>query len=102
MKNALLTSLFILGFGFLNAQDLRVGDINAYPKEMVSVGLDETGDTTANIMFYTCVITAEKSFTSPKEKAKWDKLKRDVKAAYPYSVLAKMKLAEMDSQLVSV
>jgi hypothetical protein len=102
MKNALLILAFSFPLGFLHAQDLKVGDIAAYPKEMVSVNISETGDTTADIMFYTCVITADKPFANAKEKAKWDKLKSDVKAAYPYSILAKMKLAEMDSQLVTV
>jgi hypothetical protein len=105
MKNALLLLSFILSTGITFAQqadDLKVGDISIYPKNMVTVSLDENGDTMANVMYYTCVISTPKLFANAKEKAKWDKLKYDVKAAYPYAILAKMKLAEMDSQLVTV
>src|SRR3954471_8953372 len=102
MKNALLFFSFVLTTGFLQAQELFVGDVSGYPKNMVNVSVDANGDTMANISLYTCVISAEKHFTSPKDLARWTRLKADVKAAYPYAVLAKMKLAEMDSQLVAV
>lgn len=102
MKNALLITTFLLSGFALNAQDLYFGDVADYPQEMVSLSLDEQGDTLANVTFYTCVITAEKTFKSPREKAKWDKLKRDVKKAYPFAVMAKMKLAEMDAQLALI
>ena len=84
------------------AQSLGTGSVAAYPKDMVSFIVDEQGETYVKIMNYTCVITAEKSFSSAKEKLKWDKLKYDVKKAYPYAVMAKLKLAEMDAQLVYV
>jgi hypothetical protein len=101
MKNALVILAIVFSLS-LQAQDLKVGDVSTYPKGMISLSLEENGDTMANAMYYTCVITAERKFASAKEKAKWDRLKRDVKAAYPYAVLARMKLAEMDSQLVYV
>ena len=81
------------------AQSLGTGSVAAYPKDMVSFIVDEQGETYVKIMNYTCVITAEKSFASAKEKLKWDKLKYDVKKAYPYAVMAKLKLAEMDAQI---
>ncbi|HEU4716690.1 MAG TPA: DUF4294 domain-containing protein [Bacteroidia bacterium] len=102
MKNALLSIIAVFGFSGLFSQDLAVGDISQYPKDMVVMTSDQSGDTTVHVMYYTCVIVAEKTFTDPKEKAKWDRLKYDVKVAYPYSVLAKMKLAEMDSQLARI
>lgn len=102
MKNALLILGFALTANFLQAQDLSVGDVAVYPKNMVSVTVDANGDTMANIMCYTCVISAERTFANAKDRERWTKLKADVKAAYPYAVLAKMKLAEMDSQLVTV
>jgi hypothetical protein len=102
MKNAILSFSLLFTVAFLNAQQISAGDVSTYPKEMVSYSAGPNGDTVANIMNYTCVVSAEKTFTSPKEKAKWDKLKRDVKKAYPYAVMARMKLAEMDAQLVFV
>jgi len=102
MKNALLFIPLVLLGSLAHAQQLSAGNIEAYPKDMVSVSVDGHGDTVANVMNYTCVIVAEKPFKNVKEKAKWDKLKNDVKKAYPYAVLAKMKLAEMDAQLALV
>jgi hypothetical protein len=105
MKNALYILAFCLPLGLFAQSDgssLHVGDVTEYPQSMVTYEQDENGDTMPHIMHFTCVIVAEKVFTSQKEKLKWDKLKRDVKAAYPYAVLASMKLAEMDSQLVHI
>lgn len=101
MKNALYILFFALPFS-LGAQDLYVGDVEEYPQNMVTYGLDENGDTMPHITHYTCVIVSDKVFKNKREQVKWDKLKRDVKAAYPYAVLARMKLAEMDSQLVLI
>ncbi|HTF03770.1 MAG TPA: DUF4294 domain-containing protein [Bacteroidia bacterium] len=101
MKNALYIFLLVFPFS-LGAQDLFVGDVEEYPANMVSYAIDEMGDTVPHITHYTCVIVGTKVFKSHREQVKWDKLKRDVKAAYPYAVLARMKLAQMDSQLVLI
>ncbi len=104
MKNALyilILSLPLSLFGQTGG-NLFIGDVNEYPKNMVTYELDENGDTMPHIQHYTCVIVADRVFATNREKIKWDKLKRDVKAAYPFAVLAKMKLAEMDSQLVLI
>ncbi len=69
---------------------------------MVTYGFDENGDTMPKIAHYTCIIVADKIFKNKRDQIKWDKLKRDVKKAYPFAILAKMKLAEMDSQLVLI
>lgn len=104
MKNALYILIFCLPVALFGQTDgsLYVGDVTEYPQNLVTYELDENGDTMPHIMHYTCVIVGEKVFKNQKEKLKWDKLKRDVKAAYPYAVLARMKLAEMDSQLVYI
>jgi hypothetical protein len=105
MKNAILLPAFLLSTLALNAQaedKLYFGDVADYPKEMVTYTTDDMGDTVANVTFYTCVVTAPKSFKSVADQRAWEKLKRDVKAAYPYAVLAKMKLAEMDAQLATI
>ncbi len=102
MKNAILSFALLFTVAYLGAQEISAGDVSKYPKDMVTYSLDSNGDTMAYIMNYTCVISAEKPFKNAKEKAKWDKLKRDVKKAYPYAVTAKMKLAEMDAQLALI
>jgi hypothetical protein len=102
MKNAILCFALIFTGALLNAQAISAGDVSKYPKDMVTYSLDGNGDTMAYIMNYTCVISAERTFKTEKEKQKWDRLKRDVKKAYPYAVMARMKLAEMDAQLALV
>ncbi len=104
MKNALYILFFCIPVGLFaqTTDDLHVGDVSEYPQGMVKYEIDENGDTMPHITHYTCVIVADKVFKNQREKVKWDKLKRDVKAAYPYAVLARMKLAEMDSQLVYI
>jgi Domain of unknown function (DUF4294) len=102
MKNAILFIAIFFSSLLVNAQDLYVGDVADYPSNMVTYTLDENGDTVVNIMHYTCLIVAERSFANNREKQKWDKLKRDVKKAYPYAVLARMKLSEMDAQLALI
>lgn len=100
-KTLLFSALLVLGLPALNAQDLYVGNVEEYPKDMRSVSVFN-GDTMVNITNYTFTVSAERTFADKKEKAKWDKLKRDVKKAYPYAVLAKMKLSEMDAQLALI
>ncbi len=102
MKNAILSICFIFTTALLNAQAISAGDVATYPKDMVTYSLDEKGDTMVYIMNYTCVVSAAMPFHSEKERIKWDKLKKDVKKAYPFAVMAKMKLAEMDAQLALV
>ncbi|CAN5354781.1 hypothetical protein BH09BAC5_BH09BAC5_20670 [soil metagenome] len=102
MRNAILLFGCMFLTGFLNAQELSAGDVATYPQDMVTYSLQENGDTMVYIVNYTCVVSAERSFRSEKEKIQWDKLKRDVKKAYPFAVMAKMKLAEMDAQLALV
>ena len=101
MKNALYILLFLIPFS-ASAQDLWIGDVEQYPTERVTYMFDENGDTMPHITTYTCVIVANKVFANKRDAIKWDKLKKDVKAAYPYAILARMKLAEMDSQLVLI
>ncbi|MCE2771920.1 MAG: DUF4294 domain-containing protein [Bacteroidetes bacterium] len=102
MRNALLTLVIILSALAISAQDLKVGDIKEYPSTRISWTMDENNDSMAVISHYTCIIVADRQFKNAREKGKWDKFKRDVKAAYPYAVLAKMKLAELDTQLTYI
>ncbi len=84
-----------------SAQELRGGNVEDYPKEMVTYTVED-GDSVPHLFTYTCVIVADRVFKSKKEKEKYDKLKRDVKAAYPFAVLARLKLQELDAQLALV
>jgi Domain of unknown function (DUF4294) len=105
MKNALLLFICMIAANAASAQEqspLFVGDIKEYPKEMVTFIVDENGDTIPFIHHYTCVIVADRVFKNKREQQKYDKLKRDVKAAHPYAVLARAKLSEMDARLALI
>lgn len=102
MKNTLfLSAILMISALTLKAQELYVGDVAEYPGDMRKVTVFN-GDTVVHITNYVFTVVEEKTFATTKEKAKWDKLKRDVKKAYPYAVLAKMKLSEMDAQLALI
>ncbi|TND09753.1 MAG: hypothetical protein FD123_877 [Bacteroidetes bacterium] len=77
---------------------LYVGDVAEYPKEMITYTANGGGDTTVSINYYTTLIVAELPFKNKKDKEKYDRLKANVKKAYPYALLAKAKLQEFDAQ----
>jgi len=100
--NAILLSLILPLAALAQEQKpLTVGDLDKYPKQMVSYTV-QNGDTTFKLDMYTTVIVADLTFKNPKDKQKYDKLKRDVKKAYPYALLAKAKLQEYDNQLALI
>ncbi|MGL5888782.1 MAG: DUF4294 domain-containing protein [Bacteroidia bacterium] len=105
MKNAFLLFICLFLAGVASAQEqsaLFVGDIKDYPTQMVTYTIDENGDSVPTIHHYTCVIAADRVFKNKREQQKYDKLKRDVKAAHPYAVLARAKLSEMDARLALI
>lgn len=102
-KNALffLLALFpatLFAQELADQPQLYVGDIAEYPKEMVTYTTSGAGDTTVNISYYTTLIVADLPFKNKKDKEKYDRLKRNVKKAYPYALLTKAKLKEFDAQ----
>jgi hypothetical protein len=57
------------------------------------------GENTPYLCLSEYEVKAEMIFKTEKEKKEWNKLKRDVKKAYPYAVLASIKLKEYDAVL---
>jgi hypothetical protein len=62
----------------------------------------ENGDTIAYMSLPEVIIYADRPFANEKEKQKWNKLKRDVKKAYPYAILASIKLKEYNAKLLNM
>jgi hypothetical protein len=60
------------------------------------------GDTIPIITLKEFSVTAPRSFASPKEAEKWDRLKRDVKKAYPFAKIAGQKLKEYNDALAEM
>jgi hypothetical protein len=60
------------------------------------------GDTLPTLTLREIPVTADRVFKSDKERLAYFKLKRDVRKAYPYAVLASLKLKEYDAILANV
>jgi|ERR1051326_4678362 hypothetical protein len=60
------------------------------------------GEVLPTVTLFEVPVCAERIFKSEKEKQAYLKLKRDVKKAYPYAVLASIKLKEYDAILSNV
>lgn len=107
MKTKTLFALLllpVLGIGQeLKTQDeLYVGDVSKYPASQIKKLPQSAGDTIYEITTYACVISADRVYKNEKERQKIDKMKRDVKKAYPYAILAKAKLSEYETRLAAL
>src|ERR1051325_3189032 len=80
------------------AQTSQPSDLN---KIMVAA-IPFNGEVLPTITIKEFKAVAERTFKSEKCKLAWLKLKRDVKKAYPYAVLASIKLKEYDAILANI
>ena len=60
------------------------------------------GDTIPSVYLPEIHIVGAMVFKSKRQAEKYDKLKRDVKKAYPYAMLASIKLKEYDAKLATI
>jgi hypothetical protein len=81
--------------------NLEIGEISKWPSSMVRV-ITTSRDTLVTINYFTVNISAEMKFANVKQKAAWDKLKRDVKKVYPYAILISAKVRECDAQVAGM
>lgn len=82
--------LFLFGTHYASRSQIR------YPAVI------DKGDTIAYISLPVLTVYGERQFKNAKEKAKWTKMVRDVKKAYPYAVLASIKLKEYNAALSNI
>lgn len=54
------------------------------------------GDTIPYMVLSSVTVSADRVFKNKRQKAKWDRLKYNVKKVYPYAILAAAKLKEYD------
>ena len=72
--------------------------LNSYLVKAVVVD----GDTTPSVNLPEVRILDAMVFKSKRQAEKFDKLKRDVKKAYPYAMMASVKLKEYDAKLATI
>ncbi|MBI3502862.1 MAG: DUF4294 domain-containing protein [Bacteroidetes bacterium] len=105
----LLLLLIYIPFGTF-AQTKRKKDSNnktivpqpAYENKILLPTLAYNGETLPTITIQEFPVIAARVFRSEKEKQAYLKLKRDVKKAYPYAILASVKLKEYDAILANM
>jgi hypothetical protein len=105
MKQIFLFFVSLLGPFMVFAQDLpqpeynlEIGEISKWPASMVKVSI--TGqDTLVLINYFNVYIQDEMKFADARQRASWDKIKRDVKKVYPYAILISAKVKECDRQV---
>jgi hypothetical protein len=78
--------------------NLDIGEISKWPASMVHIQLSGT-DTLVQINYFTVYIQDELKFADSRQRASWDKIKKDVKKVYPYAILISAKVKECDKQI---
>ena len=72
------------------------------PNNILLVAFPYKGETLPLVTIKEFPVVAQRTFKNDKDRLAWLKLKRDVKKAYPYAVLASIKLKEYDAILANV
>lgn len=99
--NGLLITLFIALILFCIPNKTKAQYCNTIGdgKDILSIGLVLEGDTFALIQLETVTIEAQIKFATRKQKEQWDRLKYNVKKAYPYAIIAAGRLREYENIL---
>lgn len=103
--NRILFVFFFLSAIMLHAQVKKTIQIPTYTNVIKSDSgffsdqIIVDGDTCPHIKLYKIVIYPERKFKSPKEKRRYYRLERNVKAVYPYAVLIGEYYAEINRDL---
>jgi hypothetical protein len=84
---------------------VATGDLNAQnvsPNKIFAPYTVENGDTITCFTLPQVDIIAKLEFKNSREQQRYNKLKRDVKKAYPYAILASVKLKEYNASLTNM
>lgn len=98
MKKAIAFLFAILSFNRVFCQESHP----EFPNGKTVNAVVENGDTIPVIYMQPVWVISERGFKDPKEAARYNKLKRDVKKVYPYAILAAAKLKEYNVQLEKI
>jgi Domain of unknown function (DUF4294) len=82
----------------VHSQTLATDDFN----RILLPGIIEDGDTLPLIALETVTVQAEMKFATKREKEAWDRLKYNVKKAYPYAIIAAARLHAYENELKSM
>lgn len=101
--------LVFLPFG-LFAQSKKGKDTNSktavpqpvYENKILLPAMAFNGETLPTVTIREFPVVAQRTFKSEKDRLAYLKLKRDVKKAYPYAILASVKLKEYDAILANM
>ena len=102
LVSAMILMLLLLSVGAF-AQSKNIPQTITPPQNNIMlVAFPYNGETLPTLTMKEFPVIAARTFKSEKDKLAYFKLKRDVKKAYPYAVLASIKLKEYDAILANV
>jgi hypothetical protein len=101
MPKGLFITLIIVFVSFLTPSTLKAQfcSTNGNEKDVLLLGVVVEGDTFAIVHLDAVTVEAEMKFASRKKKEEWDRLKYNVKKAYPYAIIAAGRLREYENNL---
>lgn len=99
----ILLLLFVSDGVFAQLKNISQNDMNIpFQNNIMLTAFPYHGETLPTLTLKEFPVIAVRTFKSEKDKLAYFKLKRDVRKAYPYAVLASIKLKEYDAILVNV
>ena len=101
--SAMILLVLIASLGaFAQTKNIPQNQSAPAPNNIMLVAFPYNGETLPMLTLKEIKISAARSFKSEKDKLAWLKLKRDVKKAYPYAILASVKLREYDAIMTNM
>lgn len=101
-KHTIAVFVFLLGALLNTNVCAQVIDTPAHTNSIICAAIVENGDTIAYMSLPQVDIISERTFASTEERNKYLRLKHDVKKAYPYAILASLKLKEINNSLQNI
>lgn len=102
--SAMILLLLLISIGtFAQSKNIPQKEIIAPPQNTIMLtAFPYNGETLPMVTLKEFPVTASRTFKNEKDKLAYFKLKRDVRKAYPYAILASVKLKEYDSILANI
>ena len=99
---AIVLLLFFYVGSFAQPSDQGKGSPASFEDKIMLISFPYKGETLPLVTLKDFSVTANRTFKNAKDQQAYLKLKRDVRKAYPYAILASVKLKEYDAILNNV
>ena len=105
LVSAMILLLLLISVGAFSQSKItpKKDDVIVPPQnDIMLVAFPFNGEILPMVTLKEFPVVASRTFKSDKDKQAWLKLKRDVKKAYPYAILASVKLREYDAIMANM